>query len=103
MLGYTAVRPIAVPKKNRSLPWLVLLFVISYGLMTMLIVEQDAAIRSQRSLINILLPDSRELWAIRGKAAGKKGAGVQAPNGKQGVKNQTPSTQSPLTQAPKNH
>jgi hypothetical protein len=104
MLGYTAVRPIEVPKKKHSaLPWLTFLFVVSYALMTMLIVEQGAAIQSQRNLINVLLPDSQELWALKGKSVGKKGAGVQAPNGKQAPKSQTPSTQSPLTQGPKSH
>jgi hypothetical protein len=65
----TAVPAVAAPKKKYSLlPILTALFIVSYGLMTMLIVEQGAAIQSQSNLIKVLLPDSRELWAIRGKA-----------------------------------
>ena len=71
MFGSTSVMPIAVPKKKRSLlPLLTVLFVISYGLMTMLIVEQGSVIQSQRNLIKVLGRDSTELWSARGKAIG---------------------------------
>jgi hypothetical protein len=65
----TAVHAIAAPRKRHSLlPILTGLFIVSYGLMTMLIVEQGAAIQSQSNLIKVLMPDSRELWALKGKA-----------------------------------
>jgi hypothetical protein len=65
----TAVPAVAVPKKKYTLlPILTVLFIVSYGLMTMLIVEQSNAIQSQSNLIKVLLPDSRELWVLKGKA-----------------------------------
>jgi len=86
-----AVPAIAAPKKRRSLlPVLIVLFIVSYGLMTMLIVEQGAAIQSQSDLIKILTPDSRELWALKGKAITDK----QMAKKKQGHGND-PSSQSP--------
>jgi len=101
--------PIAAPKKKRSLlPLLTVLFLFSYGLMTVLIVEQGSAIQAQRNLITILMRDSTELWAAKGKAisdqqvaqadaktrAHTPSAQAQAPS------SQTPSTQTPSTQAP---
>lgn len=108
LFGYTAVMPITVPnsvpkKKRTLLPLLTVVFLASYGLMTMLIVEQGSVIQSQRNLIKILMRDSTELWGMRGKALtdqqaarGKQGQApsVQAPS------NQIPSTQAPSTQIP---
>ena len=73
LFGSTAVMPItvpnAVPKKKRTLvPLLTVVFLLSYGLMTMLIVEQGSVIQSQRNLIKILMSDSAELWTMKGKA-----------------------------------
>ncbi|MGA7472565.1 MAG: hypothetical protein WBW60_07530 [Candidatus Sulfotelmatobacter sp.] len=48
----------APKKKGSLLPLLTVVFLISYGLMTVLIVEQNEAIQSQQSLIQILLGDS---------------------------------------------
>lgn len=59
-------------KKRNLLPLLTGLFVFSYGLMTMLIVEQGATIQSQSNLIKVLLPESRELWGLKGKAISDK-------------------------------
>jgi len=99
LYGCTAVMPVAVPKKKRSLlPLLTFLFVVSYALMTMLIVEQGAAIQSQRNLIQVLLPESRELWSIRGKAAGEK----QTPHAQAQSRSHGPSEQAPSSQAPSN-
>lgn len=55
------------PKKHNLLPVLVALFLISYGLMTMLIVEQGRTIESQRALIHELFHDSQELAAVKGR------------------------------------
>jgi hypothetical protein len=102
LLGYTSVMPITAPKKKRSLlPVLTVLFVLSYGLMTMLIVEQGAAIQSQRNTIKVLLRDSTELWAAKGKAIGdQQMARAQAQSSAETPSSQTPSTQAPSTQAP---
>jgi len=97
--------PIAVPKKKRSLlPVLTVLFLLSYGLMTMLIVEQGSVIQSQGNLIKLLLPDSRELWGMKGKAAvDQQAARAEAQSRAQAPSVQAPSTQAPSTQAVPQH
>jgi hypothetical protein len=102
LFGYTAVMPVAAPKKKRSLlPLLTVLFLISYGLMTMLIVEQGSVIQSQRNLIKILFRDSTELWGMKGKAiADQQAARAQAQSGAQAPSARTPSTQIPSAQVP---
>jgi uncharacterized membrane protein len=106
--------PIAATRKKRSLlPLLTVLFVLSYGLMTLLIVEQGSVIQSQRNLIKVLSRDSSALWSERGKAIGDQQAAqsdaktrtqTQAPATQapmtQERSAQTPSTQNPSTQAP---
>jgi cytoskeletal protein RodZ len=62
------VQPVA-PKKHGWLPVLVVLFLISYGLMTMLIVEQGRTIENQRTLIHELFKDASELSAAKTKAS----------------------------------
>jgi hypothetical protein len=51
------------------LPILVVLFVVSYCLLTMLVFEQGQTIESQRTLIRAMLQDSSQLAALRGKLA----------------------------------
>jgi hypothetical protein len=95
LFGNTAVMPIAAQKKKRTLtPLLTVVFLASYGLMTMLIVEQGNAIQQQHNLILVLLGDSRELWSMKAKILTDRSAQAQAQ-----AKNraQAPSTQSPLT------
>ncbi len=110
LFGSTAVMPItvpnAVPKKKRTLvPLLTVVFLLSYGLMTMLIVEQGSVIQSQRNLIKILMSDSAELWSMKGKAiadqqtARTKGQGHAPAPSVQTPSSQTPSTQAPSTEA----
>ena len=79
--------------KHSMLPLLVILFIISYGLMTLLIVEQGSTIQSQRTMIRQLLGDSQELSAMKAKAALSR----QAQDRNQA---QTPSAQAPSTQVP---
>ena len=85
--------PVA-PKKHSWLPVLVVLFLISYGLMTMLIVEQGETILSQRALIRDLFRDSKELSAVKLNTLKER---PLAPS----TKAQNPSTQIPSTQAPR--
>jgi hypothetical protein len=94
----TAIDAPAPAKKHGWLPLLTILFLISYGLMTMLIVVQGQTIESQRALIRGLLRDSSELSAVRTKAAQDGAQSSSAQN--QVPANQTPSTQTPSTQAP---
>jgi hypothetical protein len=83
------------PRKTRGwLPLLTILFCISYGLMTMLIVEQGSTIESQRNLIRELFRDSSELTATKMKALKDKRAAASSTK----AQNQTPSTQDPSTQ-----
>ena len=66
-------------KPGRSLlPVLTILFLVSYGLLTMLVVEQGRTIDSQRGLIRMLFDDSIELNGIKGKANQKLQAEAQA-------------------------
>lgn len=101
----------ATPKKRGWLPVLTLLFLVSYGLMTMLIVEQGRTIESQRALIRELFRDSTELSATK-KALHEDG--LPAPTqAVESDKTQTPPSQAqspstqlrqyPSTQAPGNN
>jgi hypothetical protein len=65
----------ATSKPRRSLlPVLTTLFVVSYGLLTLLVVEQGRTIDSQRDLIHLLFGDSVQLSSIKGKAIQKQQA-----------------------------
>ena len=94
----SAAETAAAPKKQGWLPLLTVLFLISYGLMTMLIVEQGQTIESQRTLIRDLFRDSTELSSIKVKIQQER---AQSPSAKtQAPAIGSPSTQIPLTQAP---
>jgi hypothetical protein len=89
------------------LPVLTVLFVVSYGLLTMLVVEQGRTIESQRSLIRMLFDDSVQLSNLKGKANQKQQAEAQARAQTQ-VKPPTarvaprdPKAKSPSSQAPR--
>jgi hypothetical protein len=102
----TTVAPIDAPPPRKKLGWLPLLtvlFCISYGLMTMLIVEQGATIESQRALIHELIRDSAELSAVKRKALqdrGLSGAQSAASPKTQAPVTRNPSSQNPSSQAP---
>lgn len=49
------------------LPILTFLFLLSYGLMVLLVVEQNRTITSQRWVITELMSDSKELSSLKGK------------------------------------
>jgi hypothetical protein len=51
------------------LPFLVILFVVSYCILTMLVFEQGQTIESQRSLIREMLKDSTQLAALKDRLA----------------------------------
>jgi hypothetical protein len=51
------------------LPLLVILFIISYSILTMLVFEQGRTIESQRSLIREMLKDSTQLAALKDRLA----------------------------------
>ena len=91
--------PLQARKKRGWLPLLTVLFLISYGLMTMLIVEQGSTIESQRALIRELFRDSSELTASKMKAQRDHAMSAQSPDGRT-QNSQAPMTQAPMTQAP---
>jgi hypothetical protein len=88
-------------RKHTMLPILIVLFLVSYGLMSLLTVEQDRTISAQRALIRSLLGDSSELTSLKGKLMQKQYADAQA-QAKAGSRSQvqTPSTQIPSAQVP---
>lgn len=101
---------VAKPKRKHSLlPTLIILFLVSYGLMCLLTVEQDRTIGAQRSLITSLLGDSTELSHLKvkifqdqhpqqnaGTVPDAQEPSTQAPSA-------APSTRTPMTQAPMTH
>ena len=90
----------AIPRKKHGwLPLLTVLFLISYGLMTMLIVEQGQTIESQRALIRELFRDSSELSAVKMKAHDAQTQAL-AQNPTQNPSTQVPQITIPSSQAP---
>ncbi len=79
------------------LPILVVLFLVSYGLMTLLIVEQGTTIQAQRSLIQQLLGDSTELSKLKGRAKQAEQAAQAKAQSAQALAD--PEVQAPSTQA----
>jgi len=51
------------------LPLLVVLFIVSYAILTLLVIEQGRTIEAQRSLVSEMLKDSTQLAALKGKMA----------------------------------
>ena len=96
---------LAVAKpRHTMLPLLVVLFLISYVLLTMLVVLQDRTIDSQRSLIHSLFSDNLHLIATRvglhrnqGAHSNQNPAEGKVP--KQASSSQVSSAQIPSTQA----
>ena len=77
-----------IKRKHPLLPVLTVLFLIAYGIMTMLIVEQGNTIESQRLLIKQLFSDSAELSAMKGHEAQRRYA--EKNHSKSFAKPQTP-------------
>ena len=93
-------------RKLTALPLLVVLFVISYVLLTKLVIEQDKTIDSQRSLIHMLFKDNVYLSALR-KHAGEssKKAKIRANSQPQAgiAASQNPASGSSTPQSPSSH
>jgi ABC-type uncharacterized transport system involved in gliding motility auxiliary subunit len=91
----------ASAKKGSLLPLLTVVFIASYGLMTLLIVEQGATIQAQRNLIQMLQGDSTQFWALKSKALhDKQMAQSQLQTQTPLTRGQAPSVQTPSTQTP---
>lgn len=73
--------PSAEPKKksrNTLLPVLIVLFLISYSLLTALVIFQGRTIESQRTLLREMLKDSSQLADLKVRIA-REQAAKQAP------------------------
>jgi hypothetical protein len=84
--------------KRILLPILIVLFLFSYGLMAMLVVEQGRTIDSQRNLILDIFGDTVQLNAMKMAAIRKQNQALghrQAPSSQATA----PSTQTPPSQA----
>jgi hypothetical protein len=77
--------------KHSMLPLLIVLFLISYALLAMLVVEQAHTIDAQRFLIRQLFSDSVELMSLKGKLAQHQHANTRSK----------PQTPSPQVQVPR--
>jgi hypothetical protein len=98
LFGTPEVQP---SRKHSLLPVLVALFLLSYGLMTLLIVEQGTTIESQRTLIQQMLGDSKELTSMKSKAAQRQQVPTQAQlDAPASSPVQTPSTQATPSEKP---
>ena len=95
-------------RKLTALPLLVVLFVISYVLLTKLVIEQDKTIDSQRSMIHMLFKDNtylsrlhKHVAASSKKPKSQDGSQLDAQNpASQSASNQESSSQIPLAQVP---
>jgi hypothetical protein len=77
----------APTQKTRStlLPFLVILFIVSYAVLAMLVVEQGRTIEAQRGLLREMLKDSTQLAQLKGKIAresAEHASAVAAPESK---------------------
>lgn len=67
---YSAQSEAPQKKTNGAmLPFLVVLFVISYSILTLLVIEQGRTIDVQRGLLREMLKDSTQLASLKGKIA----------------------------------
>ena len=91
--------PIETPrKKSRTalLPLLILLFLVSYSILTMLVIEQGRTIESQRILLREMLKDSNQLAELKTKLASEDAKPKQAPAEAQARRDQ----KDPVAKAP---
>lgn len=80
MLNLATEEAIVLPKKrNGMLPILIVLFLISYALMSVLVVEQGRTIEAQRNLIHDLFTDSAQLNAMKVKELLRQRTAAQPP------------------------
>lgn len=99
-------------RKLTALPLLVVLFVISYLLLTKLVIEQDKTIDSQRSMIHMLFKDNTYLSRLHNHAGAlskkskSQDSQLQAQNpasqnpASESASNQESSSQIPSAQVP---
>src|ERR1017187_7872250 len=64
-----APNPKTTKRPASLLPLLVILFIVSYGILTLLVFEQGQTIESQRGLMREMLKDSTQLATLKDKLA----------------------------------
>jgi hypothetical protein len=96
----STIEGITAKPKRSLLPILIVLFLISYVLLSTLVVEQSRTIDSQRSLIRQLFGDSSELSAMKGKIAQAQRPATPAQSPKAQAQAKTPSTQEKPQESP---
>lgn len=91
------------PPKSRSslLPLLIVLFIASYTILTMLVVEQGRTIESQRGLLREMLKDSTQLAALKGRLAQETRQQSAAKPAAQPEKDRTAQAANPAPAPPK--
>lgn len=92
MVNLTPAKTSVLKSKQTLLPVLVVLFLISYGLMTLLVVEQGRTIQTQRYLIQQLFDDSTKLIAMKSEQLQKQHSSTP-PEAKAQSQVQAPSSQ----------
>jgi hypothetical protein len=93
---------VATKPRHTMLPLLVVLFLISYVLLTTLVVLQDRTIDSQRSLIHLLFKDNLHLVATKIGLHRNPAAGSNPSTASNTATSQTPSAQTPSNQVSSN-
>src|SRR5258705_9819395 len=91
---------VATKPRHTMVPLLVVLFLISYVLLTTLVVLQDRTIDSQRGLIHLLFKDNLRLVATKIGLHKNQVAPANQSTGQNSVPSQTPSAQVPSAQVP---
>ena len=94
-----AITNAATKRKHKltALPLLVVLFVISYVLLTKLVIEQDKTIDSQRSMIHMLFKDNLYLSRLH-RHAGVLSKKPKSQDGSQ-LQAQNPASQNPASES----
>src|SRR5215470_1030486 len=87
-------------RKRTLLPLLIVLFLVSYGLLTTLVIEQNRTISSQRTLIHLLFKDSLHLSVLRKAERQKAHAAQGIPASDLQADAKTPSAKIPVIQVP---
>jgi len=97
-MNHTVSTAVGRNRKRTMLPLLIFLFVISYGLLTMLVVLQDRTIDAQTDLIHLLFKESRRLNVVA--AAQRNQSSITKRGSQSNSRTPLPSPQVPNIQAP---
>ena len=94
----TLIPEVAPRPRHTMLPLLIVLFLISYILLTTLVVLQNRTIDSQRGLIHLLFRDNLHLNAMTGGLHKNSGVRANQNSALVSVPSKSPSSQIPQTQ-----